>query len=254
MKLLLLFIAVTAQAQTGGVRVPGSYTTYGPTLTFNIVGNPQPSIKTRDPQRMVGNMLWQINGESITNGWVRFYGKVAGVQSGGIRVRGSYTGFYAGYEDGADFFVANFPYEVADGDSIGFDDKNGQMLAKVAGVYTYATAIGGSRTIKKLDYGEIYTPPAPPPLTPEQIAAKKAAVEKNKKAVEASTVKWLRAQADSGDAFSQYRLGERYLRGNGVETNAVKAREYLTKASAQGNADARELLQKLPAQESVQKE
>jgi TPR repeat protein len=63
----------------------------------------------------------------------------------------------------------------------------------------------------------------------------------------------LRDQADAGDAFSQLRMGERYAKGDGVEKDEVKAREYLTKASVQGNEDAKELLSKLTATASASK-
>lgn len=158
-------------------------------------------------------------------------------------MRGTFTGLRASAEDGSDFFVANFPYEVAEGDVIGRDIKAKTFLcAKIDGVYTYHTVMGGSRTIKKLDYGDIYVPPPP---TAGQLAAAKLAQEKKNRETEANTVKWVRDQADAGDAFSQFRMGERYLKGDGVEKDDSLAKKYLTKASAQGNQDARDLLAKM---------
>jgi hypothetical protein len=94
------------------------------------------------------------------------------------------------------------------------------------------------------------TPPAPiPTLTPEQIEAAQQAEDERVERVTASTIKWLRThQADNGDVYSQRRLGERYIKGAGVETNLAKGKELLTKAAAQGDKDASDLLAKLNGQ------
>ena len=141
------------------------------------------------------------------------------------------------------FLVVNFPYQVAEDQMIPELDQSTKtfLCAKPAGTYTYTTVAGASRTIWKLDYGHIYVPPPPAPPTPEQIAAE----QKKRKQTEASTIKWLQDQADQGEAYAQRRLGERYMKGDGVETNLVKAKELLTKAAAQGDQDATDMLTKL---------
>lgn len=83
--------------------------------------------------------------------------------------------------------------------------------------------------------------PTPPP-TAKQIAAAKAAEAKRKDEAAAKTLKWNQEQADAGDEYGELRMGERYLTGDGVEKDAARAREYLQKASAQGNKEATELL------------
>ncbi len=81
--------------------------------------------------------------------------------------------------------------------------------------------------------------------TPEQLAAARRAEAERVKRGQASTIKWLQSQVDQGDAYAERRLGEKYLTGDGVETNAIKARELLTKAAAQGDKSASELLSTL---------
>jgi hypothetical protein len=53
-------------------------------------------------------------------------------------------------------------------------------------------------------------------------------------------------KAAEGSALYQYRLGRRYLTGNGVEKDVAKARELFEQAAAQGNTDAGAELEKLP--------
>jgi len=48
--------------------------------------------------------------------------------------------------------------------------------------------------------------------------------------------------AAKGDAYGQLRMGERYLKGEGVEKDITKALDYLSKAAAQGNSQATLLL------------
>jgi TPR repeat protein len=61
----------------------------------------------------------------------------------------------------------------------------------------------------------------------------------------AKAVKYNQELADIGDAYGQLRMGERYLVGDGVEKDEVKAREYFAKAAAQGNETAAKALEKL---------
>ena len=81
-------------------------------------------------------------------------------------------------EWGVDFFVANFPCQFAEGETIMPPNFYG---AKPAGLYSYTTVLGASRTIHKLDQGIIWTPPPPMPLTPEQIAAAKPLLNKRRR-------------------------------------------------------------------------
>ena len=202
-------------------------------------------LEPRDPYRLIGDSVWTVSGIDTKNGWVEFSGRVLEVQPGGIRIKGFYTG--SGYvdEEGVEFFVANYPYTVAENERVGPGDKT-FMCAKLAGTYTYPTAIGGSHTIRKLDYGTVYTPPPPTPLTPEQIAAAKAKAAAAKKAGEEKALKSNQAAAEKGDAYGLLRMGERYRDGDGVAKDLPKAREYFTKAVAAGSPSAQEELDQLP--------
>jgi len=74
--------------------------------------------------------------------------------------------------------------------------------------------------------------------TPEQIAKKKADGE-------AKTLKYYQDLADKGDANGQYRLGMKYIKGEGVTKDSALGRSLLEKSAAQGNEDAKAELAKL---------
>ena len=52
-----------------------------------------------------------------------------------------------------------------------------------------------------------------------------------------------------GSALYQYRMGRRYITGNGVEKDPAKARDMFQKAADQGNEEAAAELKKLPPPE-----
>ena len=117
-----------------------------------------------DPIRIIGGKT-----NAVGAGWARIMGHVVGVHPDGIRVDGYYS-IAGGDNYEGEFFVANFPYRLAEGDQV--DSPTRWFFAKVDGVYTYPTAIGGMRTLRKLDYGKVFTPPPP---SVESIAAANAA-------------------------------------------------------------------------------
>lgn len=113
----------------------------------------------RDPWRAIYGTTNYIK----TSG-VEFCGKVLEVQPTGIRIQGNYgTLFQTSYSPSlsddynTEFFVANFPFEAAEND---FIPETHHWMAFYVGTYTYSTVAGGSRTIRKLDYG---TPCGVPP-------------------------------------------------------------------------------------------
>jgi len=71
------------------------------------------------------------------------------------------------------------------------------------------------------------------------------AEEKRKQAAADRALKFNQDLADKGEAYGQLRMGERYLKGDGVEKNEAKAKDYLSKAAAQGNMEASNLLIKI---------
>lgn len=210
-------------------------------------------------RKMPDGSITVCDGLDGKNGWVSFEGKVLEVQSGGIRIQGAYAGEPAsgvsyGYIrlDGEDlgnekeFFVAHFPYDVAEGDWIGDNRRTKTFyMAKEDGTYTYSTVLGGSRTIRKLEYGTPYTPPPPPPPTPEQIAAAKAKVAADKKANDEKGLKYNQELAAKGDPYGLLRMAERYRDGDGVPKDLAKARDYFAKAVTAGSPSAADELLKL---------
>ncbi len=205
----------------------------------------------QDPWRLI---------ESTTNyargrGWVQFMGKVVDVADNGIRVAGVYgepmeIEYFSSQEHNyKDFWIENFPYQVANDDVIG---TTVNYTALEAGTYSYKTVNGGSRTIRKFDYG---IPRQAPPPTEEQIAAAKSELEfKQAKAKEKArqsqqaqqnAAKLYQKMASEGNEFGQLHLAECYMNGSGVERDLEKAKTYLDLSAAQGNDQAKELLKKL---------
>jgi len=154
-------------------------------------------------------------------GWMEFRGKVLEVQKGGIRVKGGYGGPFQVVDSDKEFFVANFPYPVADGETVGLGGDVHAMVAHDAGVCTLAndyttkegnaltvtaagvsrtteaeTVMGGSHTVRKPDYGtpcqcpddapkEVVVPDLQAVETEQVTAAKLQASEMQQQAVNA---------------------------------------------------------------------
>lgn len=137
-------------------------------------------------------------------------------------------------EPGKKFFVRNYPSFLTP-----TTGKRIQGLAIQIGVFQHRT-----ETLEQWDYGVDYTP-QPHKLTPEEVAAAKAQADRKKAAGDAATLKFYQEQAEKGDAYGQYRMGIRYLEGDGVPKDLAKARDYLSKAAAQGNKEATAELAKL---------
>ena len=129
-------------------------------------------------------------------------------------------------ENGRMFALTNYQGEVI------ADGPIGSYFGKKVGTYDW-----GSSPLALYDCGTPYTPPPP---TPEEIAAAKAAQEKAKvdakaKAAEQRKIADARAlrvnqdAAAKGDSFGLMRMGERYRDGDGVEKDLSKARVGLTR-------------------------
>jgi hypothetical protein len=191
-----------------------------------------------------------LNGNTnyIKTHGVGFCGKVVDITKDGVRIDGQFGElFRIGYDpksnDNGDFFVANFPFTVVNDQII---SENEHLMAWHVGTYTYSTVNGGSRTIRKLDYGISCDPP--PELIQKQIEAAKAKAILDKKRAEqaqANAVKWLQPQATNGSASAQCSLGLHYLSGRGCETNREQAIYWLQKAATQGDLEASNALTRL---------
>jgi hypothetical protein len=138
-------------------------------------------------------------------------------------------------EPGKKFFVRKYPSSL-----MPTTGKRIQGLAIQTGVFQHRT-----ETLEQWDYGLDYTP-QPHKLTPEEVAAAKTQADRKKATGDAATLKFYQEQAEKGDAYGQYRMGIRYLEGDGVPKDLAKARDYLSKAAAQGNKEAAAELAKLP--------
>ena len=143
---------------------------------------------------------------------------------------------------GEAFIVANYPTarSFKQGDIIRSSIRAMRRSGPIAGI--------GGRQVTTIYYdcGVPYTPPQRQ-LTPEETAAAKEIASKQRTSSDSSALKFIQEQAEKGSALYQYRLGLRYVNGEGVTNDLAKAREYFTKAAAQGNDDAARELAKLPS-------
>jgi hypothetical protein len=214
-------------------------------VNISVLSQQQEVFTPKDPLREIDGKILSATTMS------KFYGIVLEVQPTGIRMQGIYgkpggPGWFYGptgiEAHGVEFFVEGFPYEVAENDFLA-GDKNFAALEN--GVHTYTTTQGGSRTIHKLIYGEVYHLPSPKPATPEEIAAAKAKAAAVKNHAADIALKSNQDQAEKGDAFGLLRMGERYRDGDGVPKDLTKARDYFSKAVAAGSPSAADELSKL---------
>jgi Sel1 repeat len=112
------------------------------------------------------------------------------------------------------------------------------------------TDFGQPDTLQILKWGPIERPPGlagtPNPLP----SSSQSSAPESKAAVKASAkermLKWHQDLAETGDPFGEYKMGMRHLSGDGVPKDAIKAREWLEKASAHGDSEAAAALKKLP--------
>ena len=82
-------------------------------------------------------------------------------------------------------------------------------------------------------------------LADQKLAAKAQASDAKaeaRKAAQGKVFATYREQAQAGDGLAQLRLGEMYLRGEGVEANTMLARQWLSAALTNGYAQASRLL------------
>jgi hypothetical protein len=251
---ILVFGCISAMAQSDGNFLGTSPAAFGHTSPEQIKSREERraiaeyNFIPKDPWREIGGQTNLAKGD----GWVQFGGKIIEVQPTGIRVNGEHgkppLAFSpdGSYEPVEIFFVENYPYQCAEGENL---VSAQHLTAKESGVYTYPTAIGGTSTIRKLDYG---VPCGVPAWFIEQqkkqADATQAAIEaQKKKAFESQkrAVEWLLSQATNGSASAQCSLGFHYLNGQGVETNKETAVYWLTKAANQGDMEASNKLSQL---------
>lgn len=165
--------------------------------------------------------------------WVQFEGTVRSVTTEGIVMQGTFGEplFYLLPRNGGattgTFILAHYPRRVAIGQIFSRNDKLVAMKA------------GNKEEWPILDYGSVYVP--------ELTEAQKAQVAQAKSSSDAKVLAWHKELAEKGDAYGEYKMGIRYLNGDGVDKDPVKAKDLLSKAAAQGNKDAADALAKMPA-------
>lgn len=195
------------------------------------------------PAVAVDTNVWRTVGGKIehiyqSNDWHAIYGSVRQV----VLREGQPVYFV---DMSADRFPAcvmlyHFPAELIDNQTLDEAGLRLALRAKLVGNETYETAGGGTRTVRKFDFG---IPCGPPPelIARERARAAadqarwRASAERNKPAI----IAWEKDQAERGVASGQYALGMRYLRGDGVEQSDALARAWVEKAAAQGHAQAK---------------
>jgi TPR repeat protein len=83
-------------------------------------------------------------------------------------------------------------------------------------------------------------------ITLEQLRAADQAAKDKKNQAAAKALKYNQELAAAGDVYGQVRMGERYRDGDGVPKDIGLARDWFSKAAAQGDKNAALELQKLP--------
>lgn len=79
----------------------------------------------------------------------------------------------------------------------------------------------------------------------KKAVAKAQAIAQQKTNANTAALKSNQEAAAKGDAYGLLRMGERYLKGDGVEKDLAKARQYLQRAAENGSATAKDELSKL---------
>lgn len=82
-----------------------------------------------------------------------------------------------------------------------------------------------------------------PKIDPVKAAAEKEAVLKN-------AIEFEKSRANNGAAWAQYKLGLRYLNGEGVEKDETAGRKWLQAAADNGDSQAKSKLQLLDSKDS----
>ncbi len=140
---------------------------------------------------------------------------------------------------GTRFFLVNYPYK----DQL-HDNQRIDFLALKTGLYRYE-----GQTLERYDYGI----PFDPKTVAAEVAAERARtnpvasskITKPSTSASAATIKFLQDKAAEGSPMAQYRLGEKYVKGDGVEANLELAKFWLQAACTNGSIEASNLLSKL---------
>jgi hypothetical protein len=243
--LLLGSLASSAVAQTQPPTTPKHHHKKDPNApgdTNAPAAQPDPSAdQTKQVQEYQKTFVptdpWRVMNEktNFARGaeWVQFEGRVTQVTADGLVVQGWFGAPLCyllpnnGDATTGNFLLSNYPRRMGVGQPF---SRNDRLVAFKAGT---------KNEMPNLDYGSVYVPV----LTEEQ----KTQVAQAKTKSDAKVLAWHQELADKGDAYGEYKMGMRYLNGDGVDKDVAKARDMLGKAAAQGNQDAAGELPKVPA-------
>jgi hypothetical protein len=87
--------------------------------------------------------------------------------------------------------------------------------------------------------------PAPAPAATQVQVAAPVRLSADKAELDRRVVVFQKQRAEEGFPSAQYELGVRYLKGDGVEKDAMAARKWLSRAAKQGDAQAQRKLDEL---------
>ena len=185
------------------------------------------------------------------------HGRVLSVAKEGVLIN-EYESEDFSFEKGTTLlFVRNYPFQVVDDDRVA-------LFAVDDGVYQYTSAVGAIKTVSAVNYGNLVSGEESAKLLADQKAEEKRAKEiadaerHAKKLIaeyaergarekrNAAAIQFIKERAASGSGVFQLRLAEKYIAGEGVETNLALARLWLLAACTNGESQASNLLHKLP--------
>jgi TPR repeat protein len=192
------------------------------------IQNYQKAFVPSDPWRVMNDKTNFARGGD----WVQFEGRVTQVTSDGLVLQGWFGEplcYLLPHNTTAttmtSFLLSNYPRRAAVGQVL---SRNDRLVALKSGT---------KNDLTQLDYGTVWVHQ----LTEEEKAAAVSAKSKT----DAKVLAFHQELADKGDAYGEYKMGVRYLNGDGVDKDPQKARDLLAKAAAQGNKDATDELAKL---------
>jgi hypothetical protein len=225
---------------------------------------------TRYPYRKVNDISYDLTERfhwdelNVTNyeatppmqEWKKLWGNVIQITSDGILFSDD-----VGLDKREAVFIKNFPQSIPL-----VDDERLVLYAMASGRYSYVSTLGADKTVYAYDYGTIPNDDEIKTLKVEaaerfkqaqeaqeaqqrEIANRQAEIvkaqEAKRVAIKQNILKFYQPQADAGDGFAQFRLGEIYLHGEGVETNFVLAQKWFGIAATNGFPEATNFLNKL---------
>lgn len=127
----------------------------------------------------------------------------------------------------------------------------GRPTLPVFGFAAGHSSLASGASLETFDYGkpldslpQAISPTATVTATTNTVSTSKQS------ASDANLLKYYQGLSDKGDAYGQFRMGERYLAGSGVPKDEAKAKDLFTKSAAQGNKDAEAALLRMRNAES----